>query len=58
MTVDSATDGTCHYTVQTGDFPNHGMFLTQISATWSSSEVLTWAGPQLIVKPALPQSMN
>jgi hypothetical protein len=58
MTIDSPSAGTCHYTVANGDFTNPGAFLTAVTATWSSSEVLTWTGPQLIVQSALPQSMN
>jgi hypothetical protein len=58
MTIDSAVAGTCHYTVGSGDFPNPGTFNTMIVATWSSSEVLSWTGPQLIVNPSLPKSNN
>jgi hypothetical protein len=58
MAIDSASAGTCHYTVANGDFPNPGTLLTMVVATWSSSETLSWIGPQLIVKPSLPQSIN
>jgi hypothetical protein len=58
MTIVSASAGTCYYSVASGDFPNPGTFLTMVVATWSSSEQLSWIGPQLIVKPSLPQSMN
>ncbi len=55
MTVDSAPAGTCHYTVAQGNFPSTGTFLAQVTATWSSSEVLTWSGITIIVQPKLPQ---
>jgi hypothetical protein len=58
MMIDSASAGTCHYTVANGDFPNPGTFLTTVTATWSSSEVLTWVGPMLIVLPSLPKAIN
>lgn len=58
MTIDSATAGTCHYTVANGDFPNPGTFNTMVVAVWSSTETLSWIGPQLIVKPALPRVNN
>jgi hypothetical protein len=57
MVVDNASAGTCHYQVASGDFPDPGTFLTMIVASWSS-ETLSWSGPQLIVKAALPQLMN
>src|SRR5579863_1227221 len=43
MTIDSATAGTCHYTVANGDFPNPGTYLTTVTASFSG-EVLTWIG--------------
>lgn len=55
MTIDSATSGTCHYTVAQGNFPNPGTFLAQIVATWSGTEVLTWTGVKIIVEPQLPR---
>jgi len=58
MTVDSAVDGTCHYTVASGNFPNPGTFLAQIVATWSGTEVLTWSGIKIIVEPKLPKTIN
>jgi hypothetical protein len=58
MTVDNAVAGTCHYTVASGDFPNPGTFLAQITATWPSTEVLTWSGITIIVEPKLPKSNN
>jgi hypothetical protein len=58
MTVDSGADGVCRYTVSQGDFPNPGVFLAQITATWAASEVLTWPSIQIIVRPRLPQSNN
>jgi len=56
--VDNALAGSCHYAVAQGDFPNPGTFLTSIVAVWSGTETLTWIGPQLIVMPALPMTMN
>jgi hypothetical protein len=58
MTVDSGPAGTCHYTVASGNFPTPGTFLAQITATWSSTEVLTWSGVTIIVEPKLPKSNN
>lgn len=58
MTIDSPTAGTCHYTPAVGDFPNPGTFIAAITATWSSSEVLTWSGIQIVVIPALPVFNN
>jgi hypothetical protein len=57
MAIDSATAGTCHYTVANGDFPNPGTFLTMVVATFAG-EVLTWVGPNLIVLPVLPKNIN
>lgn len=58
MTVDSGPAGTCHYTVASGNFPNPGTFLAQVTATWSSTEVLTWSGITIIVEPKLPKTNN
>jgi len=58
MTVDNGPAGTCHYTVASGNFPNPGTFLAQVTGTWSSSEVLTWSGITIIVEPKLPKSNN
>jgi hypothetical protein len=58
MTVDSATDGTCHYTVAAGNFSNPGTLLATITATWPASEVLTWTGIKIIVEPSLPKTIN
>jgi len=57
MAIDSAVAGTCHYSVATGDFPNPGTFLAQITANYGD-EVITWSGVQVIVLPALPKSIN
>ena len=57
MAIDSASAGTCHYTVANGDFPNPGTFLTTVTATFSG-EVLTWIGPLLVVLPSLPKAIN
>jgi hypothetical protein len=58
MAIDSASAGTCHYTVASGDFANPGSFLTTVTALWAGSESLTWIGPMLIVLPSLPKTMN
>ena len=58
IALDSPTLGTCHYTVANGDFPTAGTFLVQVTATWASTEVLTWSGLILIVIPSLPKSLN
>jgi hypothetical protein len=58
MSIDSGVAGTCHYTAGNGDFPNPGKFLGSITATWTSTEVLTWSGIPLVVLPALPVLNN
>jgi hypothetical protein len=58
MTVDSGPAGTCHYTVAQGDFPTPGTFIAQITATWSSTQVLTWSGITIVVRPKVPQANN
>lgn len=58
MNVDRGPAGICHYTVASGNFPNPGTFLAQVTATWSSTEVLTWSGITIIVEPKLPKSNN
>jgi hypothetical protein len=57
MSVDDAAAGECHYTVASGNFPNPGTFLAQVTATWPS-ESLTWPGVTIIVEPQLPKSNN
>jgi len=57
MAIDTAVAGTCHYSVATGDFPNPGTFLGQITATYGG-ETISWGGFQIIVLPALPKSIN
>ena len=57
MAIDSAANGTCHYSVAAGDFTNPGSFLTTVTATWGG-ETLTWVGPMLIVLPSLPKAIN
>jgi hypothetical protein len=57
MTVDNATAGTCHYTVAQGDFPNTGIFNSQVQLTRSGFQE-TIQGPQLIVQPVLPKTNN
>jgi hypothetical protein len=58
MSIDSGATGTCHFTPASGDFPNPGKFLASITATWSSTEVLTWSGIPITVLPALPEVNN
>jgi hypothetical protein len=57
MTIDSASDGTCHYTVASGDFTNSGTFLAQLSVKFGN-ETISWGGFQIIVMPALPKTIN
>jgi hypothetical protein len=57
MTIDSASAGTCHYTVANGDFPTPGKYLVQITATFNT-EVLSWSGLQIVVMPSLPENFN
>ncbi len=58
MAVDSAIAGTCHFTPASGDFASAGKLLASITATWSTTETLTWSGIQIVVIPALPVTMN
>ena len=58
MAIDSGIAGTCHFTPASGDFASPGTFLASITATWSSSEVLTWSGLTVIVAPKLPVTIN
>jgi hypothetical protein len=57
MAIDNPVDGTCHFSVATGDFPNPGTFLAQITATYGT-ETISWGGFQIIVQPTLPKSIN
>lgn len=57
MVIDDAANGVCHYTVANSDFPNTGVFLSQIVCTKSGFQE-TFQGPQIIVQPALPQVIN
>jgi hypothetical protein len=57
MTIDSASGGTCHYTVATGDFANPGTLLAQLSVTFGN-ETISWGGFQIIAMPALPKTIN
>jgi hypothetical protein len=57
MSVDDAVAGECHYTVASGNFPNLGTFLAQITASWPN-ESITWSGITIIVTPKLPKSNN
>jgi hypothetical protein len=58
ISIDSGVSGTCHFTPASGDFPNPGKFLASITATWSSTEALTWSGIPITVIPALPVQNN
>jgi len=58
MAIDSPTAGTCHFTPASTDFAATGKFVASITATWSSSETLTWSGIQIVVIPALPVTNN
>jgi BppU N-terminal domain len=57
VTIDNATEGTCHYTVASGAFANPGALLAQLSAAYGT-ETITWGGFQIIVLPALPKAIN
>jgi hypothetical protein len=57
LVVDSPTAGEVHYVVASGNFPNPGVFLAQLIATYSGEQI-TWPTFQIIVLPALPQSNN
>jgi hypothetical protein len=56
--IDSALDGTCHYVPIVSDFPTPGIFLAQVQASYSGTQVITWPVFQIIVVPALPQGNN
>jgi hypothetical protein len=57
ISIDSATAGTCHYTVANGDFPNPGTFLGEIVVTLSAGPV-SFSGIQIVVQPTLPKTIN
>lgn len=57
MIIDVAADGTCHYVVANGDFPNPGVFLAEVLVTFPSGPV-SYPGIQIIVQPTLPKAMN
>jgi len=57
VSIDNATAGLVHYTVANGNFPRPGVFIAQIVASYSGEQV-SWPAFQIIVLPALPQSIN
>jgi hypothetical protein len=57
MSVDSASAGTCHYAVVTGDFPNPGTYLAEIVVTFAAGPV-SYPGITIIVNPTLPKTIN
>jgi hypothetical protein len=57
VSVDDTTDGLVHYTVASGNFPNTGVFLGQMVASFGSEQV-SWPPFQITVLPALPKSNN
>jgi hypothetical protein len=57
ISVDSASGGTCHYSVAEDDFPNPGTFLVQLSVTYGN-ETISWGGFQIVVLAALPKTIN
>jgi hypothetical protein len=57
LIVDFPTAGEAHYVVVSGNFPNPGVFLAQLVATYSGEQV-SWPTFQIIVVPALPQANN
>ena len=58
MVIDNAAEGLCHYVVASGDFLSAGEFITTITATWSTTEVLSSLGPLLLVQPSMPREIN
>ena len=58
MSIDSATAGTCHYTVGNGDFSNPGIFLAQIDVSVPATSVVSIPGITIIVLPSLPNAIN
>lgn len=57
VTVDSAVNGTCHYTIANGDFTYPATFRAELVATFPNGPV-SFSGIQIIVLPSLPQTNN
>ena len=57
ISVDTPTSGLVHYTVANGNFPNPGIFLAQVVASYTGEQV-SWPTFQIVVLAALPQSNN
>lgn len=55
MVIDSAVDGTCHYTVQKNDFIVAGRYDAQIKVMSGSVEIFSYNCINVEVKPSLPQ---
>ncbi len=53
MVIDNAIAGTCHYTIQQGDFNNAGIYNAQIRINFSG-EVMTFDNLFVDVLPVVP----
>ena len=58
VTVDSASAGTCHFTVASGDFTSPGKYLGELVVSSSPSYSISAPGIVILVQPSLPQSSN
>lgn len=57
MSIVSATDGTCKYTVASTDFPVSGTYNCQIEVNYSaSSEKITFSDIEVVVEDRVPVS--
>lgn len=56
LTVTSAATGQCAYTVGATDFQVPGTYAAQITATFGSSEILTFTNIQFTIDAKLPLS--
>ena len=54
MVVDSLAAGTCHYTVNQGDFDLAGQYVAEIQVNFSTSESITFSNITLIASPRVP----
>ena len=55
LAVDVAASGTCHYTVNQGDFDTEGRYYIEIRVAYSTSEVVTFSNIILTATPKIPR---
>lgn len=57
MTVVSAADGTCKYTVADGDFASSGNYYGEIQVTYTDGKIITFGNILVEVLKELPRSI-